>query len=99
MMHRSKDFLSIAQNAGVKFIVHLRACGDNDTRFAHFAWHPFSHTTVAIHPVTPIASIQKMKRLPNQSSIWPRPNTAVLMLLQTKRSQKSPESTWSKYAT
>ena len=28
-----------------------------------------SQTTVAIHPITAIASIQQMKELPNQSSI------------------------------
>src|SRR5580704_4991412 len=31
MMRQSKDFLNIAKKAGVKHIVHLGACGDNDT--------------------------------------------------------------------
>ncbi len=33
-----------------------------------------SHTTVAIHPSTPIPCIQQIKELSNQSSIWPRSN-------------------------
>src|SRR5258707_4532800 len=41
MMRQSKEFLNIAKNAGVKYIVHLGACGDNDTRVAHYAWHQF----------------------------------------------------------
>jgi NAD(P)H dehydrogenase (quinone) len=41
MMRQRKDFLNIAKKAGVKHIVHLGACGDNDTRVAHYAWHQF----------------------------------------------------------
>jgi uncharacterized protein YbjT (DUF2867 family) len=41
MLRQSKDFLNIAKKAGVKHIVHLGACGDNDTRVAHYAWHQF----------------------------------------------------------
>jgi NAD(P)H dehydrogenase (quinone) len=41
MMRQSKDFLNIAKKAGVKPIVHLGACGDDDTRVAHYAWHQF----------------------------------------------------------
>ena len=41
MMRQSKDFLNIAKKIGVKYIVHLGACGDNDTRVAHYAWHQF----------------------------------------------------------
>jgi NAD(P)H dehydrogenase (quinone) len=41
MMRQSKDFLNIAKKAGVKHIVHLGACRDNDTRVAHYAWHQF----------------------------------------------------------
>ena len=41
MMRQSKDFLNIAKKSGVKYIVHLGACGDNDTRVAHYAWHQF----------------------------------------------------------
>jgi uncharacterized protein YbjT (DUF2867 family) len=39
MMRQSKDFLNIAKKAGVRHIVHLGACGDDDTRVAHYAWH------------------------------------------------------------
>jgi NAD(P)H dehydrogenase (quinone) len=41
MMRQSKDFLNAAKRAGVKHIVHLGACGDNDTRVAHYGWHQF----------------------------------------------------------
>ena len=41
MMRQSKDFLNAAKRVGVKHIVHLGACGDNDTRIAHYAWHQF----------------------------------------------------------
>jgi uncharacterized protein YbjT (DUF2867 family) len=41
MMRQSKDFLNIAKKIGVKYIVHLGACGDNDTRVAHYGWHQF----------------------------------------------------------
>jgi uncharacterized protein YbjT (DUF2867 family) len=41
MMRQSKDFLNAAKKAGVKDVVHLGACGDNDTRIAHYAWHQF----------------------------------------------------------
>jgi NAD(P)H dehydrogenase (quinone) len=41
MMRQSKDFLNAAKRAGVKHIVHLGACGDNDTRVPHYGWHQF----------------------------------------------------------
>jgi NAD(P)H dehydrogenase (quinone) len=41
MMRQSKDFLNATKRAGVKHIVHLGACGDNDTRVPHYAWHQF----------------------------------------------------------
>ena len=41
MMRQSKDFLNAAKRQGVKHIVHLGACGDNDTRVAHYGWHQF----------------------------------------------------------
>jgi NAD(P)H dehydrogenase (quinone) len=41
MMRQSKDFLNIAKKTGVKYVVHLGACGDNDTRVAHYGWHQF----------------------------------------------------------
>jgi NAD(P)H dehydrogenase (quinone) len=41
MMQQSKDFLNAAKRAGVKHIVHLGACGDNDTRVPHYSWHQY----------------------------------------------------------
>jgi NAD(P)H dehydrogenase (quinone) len=41
MLRQSKDFLNAAKRAGVKHIVHLGACGDDDTRVDHYAWHQF----------------------------------------------------------
>jgi len=41
MMRQSKDFLNAAKRQGVKHIVHLGACGDDDTRVAHYGWHQF----------------------------------------------------------
>jgi NAD(P)H dehydrogenase (quinone) len=45
MMRQSKDFLNAAKRQGVKYIVHLGACGDNDTRVAHYGWHQSSSVT------------------------------------------------------
>ncbi|WP_020473560.1 NmrA family NAD(P)-binding protein [Zavarzinella formosa] len=41
MLRQSKDFLNTAKQAGVRHIVHLGACGDDDTRVDHYAWHQF----------------------------------------------------------
>ena len=41
MLRQSKDLVNTAIRAGVKHIVHLGACGDNDTRVAHYGWHQF----------------------------------------------------------
>jgi NAD(P)H dehydrogenase (quinone) len=41
MLRQSKDLVNYAKRAGVKFIVHLGACGDDDTRIAHYGWHQF----------------------------------------------------------
>ena len=41
MLRQSKDLINAAKLAGVKQIVHLGACGDNDTHIAHYAWHQF----------------------------------------------------------
>jgi NAD(P)H dehydrogenase (quinone) len=41
MLRQSKVFLDVARRAGVKHIVHLGACGDDDTRIAHYGWHQF----------------------------------------------------------
>jgi len=41
MLRQSKDLVNMAKRAGVKQIVHLGACGDDDTRVAHYGWHQF----------------------------------------------------------
>jgi uncharacterized protein YbjT (DUF2867 family) len=41
MLRQSKDFLNAARRAGVKHIVHLGACGNDDTRISHYGWHQF----------------------------------------------------------
>lgn len=39
MLRQSKVLLDAAKKAGVKHIVHLGACGSDDTTVAHWAWH------------------------------------------------------------
>jgi len=39
MLRQSKAFLDKAQQAGVQHLVHLGACGRDDTTVAHWAWH------------------------------------------------------------
>jgi NAD(P)H dehydrogenase (quinone) len=41
MLRQSKDLVNHAKRAGVTLIVHLGACGDDDTRVAHYGWHQF----------------------------------------------------------
>ena len=41
MLRQSKDLVNHAKRAGVQLIVHLGACGDDDTRVAHYGWHQF----------------------------------------------------------
>jgi NAD(P)H dehydrogenase (quinone) len=41
MLRQSKDVVNAAKRAGVKQIVHLGACGNDDTRVAHYGWHQF----------------------------------------------------------
>jgi NAD(P)H dehydrogenase (quinone) len=41
MLRQSKDLVNVAKKAGVTQIVHLGACGDDDTRVAHYGWHQF----------------------------------------------------------
>lgn len=41
MFQQSKSFLNEAKRAGVKHIVHLGACGDDDTKVAHWGWQQF----------------------------------------------------------
>jgi uncharacterized protein YbjT (DUF2867 family) len=41
MLRQSKDLVNTAKRAKVRHIVHLGACGDDDTRVAHYGWHQF----------------------------------------------------------
>jgi NAD(P)H dehydrogenase (quinone) len=41
MLRQSKDLVNSGKRAGVQQIVHLGACGDDDTRVAHYGWHQF----------------------------------------------------------
>jgi uncharacterized protein YbjT (DUF2867 family) len=41
MLRQSKALLDRAKQAGVKHVVHLGACGRDDTTVAHWAWHQF----------------------------------------------------------
>jgi NAD(P)H dehydrogenase (quinone) len=52
MLRQSKDLVNSAQRAGVKQIVHLGACGDDDTRVSHYGWHQFIERYIAGSGVT-----------------------------------------------
>jgi uncharacterized protein YbjT (DUF2867 family) len=41
MLRQSKAFLDKAKQAGVQHVVHLGACGRDDTTVGHWAWHQF----------------------------------------------------------
>lgn len=41
MLRQSKAFLDAAKKAGVQHVVHLGACGRDDTTIGHWAWHQF----------------------------------------------------------
>lgn len=41
MLRQSKAFLDQAKRAGVQHVVHLGACGRDDTTVGHWAWHQF----------------------------------------------------------
>ncbi|CAD6532749.1 hypothetical protein LMG27952_02655 [Paraburkholderia hiiakae] len=41
MFRQSKAFLNAAKSAGVRHIVHLGACGTDDTQVAHWGWQQF----------------------------------------------------------
>lgn len=41
MFRQSKSFVNAAKRAGVRHIVHLGACGDDDTQVAHWGWQQF----------------------------------------------------------
>jgi NAD(P)H dehydrogenase (quinone) len=52
MLRQSKDLVNCAKRASVKQIVHLGACGDDDTRVAHYGWHQFIERYIASSGVT-----------------------------------------------
>jgi NAD(P)H dehydrogenase (quinone) len=39
MLRQSKVFLDVAKKAGVRHVVHLGACGDDDATVDHWVWH------------------------------------------------------------
>lgn len=39
MLQQSKIFVDIAKQYGIRYIVHLGACGDDNAQVAHWAWH------------------------------------------------------------
>jgi NAD(P)H dehydrogenase (quinone) len=41
MLKQSKALLDNAKKAGVEHVVHLGACGRDDTTVAHWGWHQF----------------------------------------------------------
>lgn len=41
MLRQSKAFIDAARQAGVQHMVHLGACGRDDTTVGHWAWHQF----------------------------------------------------------
>lgn len=41
MLRQSKAFIDQAKKAGVQHMVHLGACGRDDTTIGHWAWHQF----------------------------------------------------------
>lgn len=41
MLRQSKALVDAARKSGVSHIVHLGACGDDDTDVAHYGWHQF----------------------------------------------------------
>ncbi len=52
MLRQSKDLINCARRAGIKQIVHLGACGDNDTRVAHYGWHQFIESYIERSGIT-----------------------------------------------
>ena len=52
MLRQSKDLVNSAKRAGVKQIVHLGACGDDDTRVAHYGWHQFIERYIESSSIT-----------------------------------------------
>jgi NAD(P)H dehydrogenase (quinone) len=49
MLKQSKALLDNAKKAGVEHVVHLGACGRDDTTIAHWAWHQFVERYIEWH--------------------------------------------------
>lgn len=49
MLKQSKALLDNAKKAGVQHVVHLGACGRDDTTVAHWAWHQFVERYIEWH--------------------------------------------------
>lgn len=49
MLRQSKVFLDQAKAAGVQHVVHLGACGRDDTTVAHWAWHQLIERYIEWH--------------------------------------------------
>lgn len=47
MLRQSKDLVNAAKKTGVEQIVHLGACGDDDTHVGHYGWHQFIERYIA----------------------------------------------------
>jgi NAD(P)H dehydrogenase (quinone) len=47
MLRQSKALVDQARKSGVRYIVHLGACGDDDTDVAHYGWHQFIECYIA----------------------------------------------------
>ena len=47
MLRQSKALIDHARKSGIRQIVHLGACGDNDTDVAHYGWHQFIECYIA----------------------------------------------------
>lgn len=41
MLSQSKNFIDVGKGSGLRYIVHLGACGDDHTDVAHWGWHQF----------------------------------------------------------
>lgn len=47
MLQQSKNFVDVAQKSQLSHIVHLGACGGDDTEVAHWGWHQFIEKYIA----------------------------------------------------
>ena len=47
MLRQSKDLVEVSKRVGVEQIVHLGACGNDDTHVGHYGWHQFIERYIA----------------------------------------------------